>query len=213
MTARDPFVAVVVGTPVERVEDQPLLRGKGSYVDGQRREGMLHAAILRSAVPHGRIRSLNADAARKMPGVHAVITAQDIAQRSNGKAPPPPLRLAPMPELVPYEQPVIAQDKVRYVGEPIAVVVAESLAQAEDALDAIELDIESLDPVPDWHAAASDAVRLHEGHSNVAMKYTAAKGDAKSVKAPYTRKETMRVQRHSAVTMEPRGLLANWDGA
>ncbi len=202
-----------VGKPVERIEDQRLLRGRGSYVDDQAREGMLHAAILRSAVPHGRIRGLDTAAARAMPGVHAVITAQDVAERSNGKVPTTPLRLAPMPELVPYEQPVIAQERVRYVGEPIAVVVAESLALAEDALEAIELDIEPLDPVADWRASREDKVRLHEGHSNVAMTYTASKGDAKAVRAPYARKEKLRVQRHSAVTMEPRGLLAAWDGA
>ncbi|HYD57096.1 MAG TPA: xanthine dehydrogenase family protein molybdopterin-binding subunit [Burkholderiales bacterium] len=202
-----------VGKPVERIEDQRLLRGRGSYVDDQVREGMLYAAILRSSVPHGRIRGIDTAAARKMPGVHAVITAKDVADRSDGKVPTTPLRLAPMPELVPYEQPVIAQHLVRYVGEPVAVVVAESLALAEDALEAIELDIEPLDPVADWRASREDKVRLHEGHSNVAMTYTASKGDAKTVKAPYVRKEKFRVQRHSAVTMEPRGLLAAWDGA
>ena len=71
-----------------------------------------------------------------MPGVHGVFTAADIAQSSTGSVPKIPLRLSPLPELVPFEQPVIAEKKVRYVGEPIALVVADSLALAEDALDA-----------------------------------------------------------------------------
>src|SRR5213079_52154 len=105
------------------------------------------------------------------------------------------------PELVPFEQPVIADRKVRYVGEPVALVVAESLAQAEDALEAIELDIEPLPAAADRHGG------------ELAIVYTATKGDALSIKAPYVRKERFAVQRHTAVCLEPRGLLADWDGA
>ena len=104
-----------------------------------RSERMLHAVILRSSVAHGRIRSIDTAAARARPGVHAVITAADI-----GEVPTIPLRQEPLPASKRYEQPVIAVDKVRYVGEPIAVVVADSAALAEDALEAIVVDIEPL---------------------------------------------------------------------
>ena len=113
---------------------------------------MLHAVVLRSPVAHGRIRRIDATAARAMPGVHAVVTAADIG----GHVPVIPLRLANLPEFKNYLQPVIAHDKVRYVGEPVAVVVAETQGQAEDALEAIELDIERLPALPDRHAAARD---------------------------------------------------------
>ena len=188
-----------IGKPVERFEDLRLLRGRGSFVDDQHAEGMLHAAILRSTVAHGRIRAIAVEKARAMPGVHAVFTAQDVAK--GGPVPTIPLRLAPLPELVPYEQPVIAQREVNYVGEPLALVVADSPAQAEDALDAIELDLEPLAAVVDCH------------QGRLAITYTAAKGDALGAQAPYRRKERLAVQRHTAVCMEPRGLLATWDGA
>lgn len=189
----------MIGKPLERFEDLRLLRGRGSYVDDQHAEGMVHAAILRSPVAHGRIRSLRSDSAKALPGVHAVLTAQDIAK--GGAVPTIPLRLAPLPELVPFEQPVIASREVNYVGEPIAVVIADTVALAEDAIDAIELDIEALPAV----------VNCREGR--LAIQYTATKGDALSASAPYRRKERFAVQRHTAVCMEPRGLLATWDGA
>src|SRR5439155_6701056 len=150
-----------------------------------------------SLVAHGRIKTIDSVSARKMPGVHAVFPAADVGS----PVPTVPLRLAPLPELVPFEQPVIAAQEVRYVGEPIAVVVADTLAQAEDALDAIELDIEPLPAVVDCH------------HGRLAITYTATKGDALGAAAPYRRKERLAVQRHTAVCMEPRGLLAARDGA
>jgi aerobic carbon-monoxide dehydrogenase large subunit len=186
-----------VGQPVERIEDLRLLRGRGEYVDDLHRDGMLHAALLRSSVPHGRITFLDVEKAKAMPGVRGVLTARDMPEG----VPTIPLRLAPLPELEKYEQPVIAHKEVRYVGEPIAVVLADTLAQAEDALEAIELEIEPLPVAADRHAGA------------LAIKYTATKGDALSVKAPYARRERFSVQRHTAVCMEPRGLLAHWDGA
>ena len=113
-----------VGSPVERIEDLRLLRGRGQYVDDLAPEGLLHAVILRSAVAHGRIRSIDAAAALARPGVVAVITAADIG----AAVPTIPLRQEPLPALRQYEQPVIAHRKVRYVGEPLAVVLAESAA-------------------------------------------------------------------------------------
>jgi carbon-monoxide dehydrogenase large subunit len=189
----------MIGEPLQRFEDLRLLRGRGSYVDDQHAEGMLHAAILRSPVAHGRIRSLNLEKARSMAGVRGIFTADDVGK--GGKVPTIPLRLAPLPELVPFEQPVIARGEVNYVGEPIAVALADTLAIAEDALEAIELEIEPLPAVVDCR------------QGRLAIRYTAKKGDALAASAPYRRKERFAVQRHTAVCMEPRGLLATWDGA
>src|SRR5271155_3678895 len=163
-----------IGSPVERLEDRRFLRGTGTYVGDLSRPGLLYAAILRSPQAHGRIRSIDAAAALTLPGVHAVITAVQIGS----PVPRIPIRLQPLPVLVPYHQPVIAERKVRYVGEPIAVVLADSAAIAEDALDAIGVDIEQLPPVVDRHAAATGgALLFEETGTNLAIKYTAAKGD------------------------------------
>ncbi len=199
-----------VGSPVERIEDLRFLRGRGQYVDDLTREGLLHAVILRSSVAHGRIRSIDAAAARARPGVRAVITAADIGD----PMPTIPMRQEPLPALRQYEQPVIAQSKVRYVGEPLAVVVAESAALAEDALDAILVDIESLPAVADRDAARrGDSILFEAAGTNLASTMTAVRGDAGEAfkTAPYVRRERFKVQRHAAVPMEPRGLLAQWD--
>ena len=143
--------APLIGRPVERAEDRRFLTGAGKFVDDLHRERMLHAVVLRSSVAHGRITRVDASAAVARPGVHAVITAAEIG----ADIPVIPLRLANLPEFKPYLQPVIAKDKVRYVGEPIAVVVAETQALAEDALEAIAVDIEPLPAVADRHAAAA----------------------------------------------------------
>jgi len=198
-----------VGSPIERVEDFRFLTGRGQYIDDLVSERMLHAVILRSSVAHGRIRAIDAAAARARPGVHAVITAADI-----GDVPNIPLRQEPLPALKRYEQPVIATDKVRYVGEPLAVVIADSVALAEDALEAIAVDIEPLPAVADRDAARRDDVILFENAgTNLASTITAVRGDADAAfkDAPYVRREHFRVQRHAAVPMEPRGLLADWD--
>ena len=201
-----------VGSPVERLEDLRLLKGRGQYVDDLSREGLLHAVILRSAFAHGRIRAIDAAAARARPGVVAVITAAEIGD----SVPTIPLRQEPLPALLQYQQPVIATRKVRYVGEPITVVVAESAALAEDALDAIVVDIEPLPAVADRAGARNGDVLLFEASgSNLASTLTAVRGDVERAfrDAPYIRRERFKVQRHSAVPMEARGLLAEWDAA
>jgi aerobic carbon-monoxide dehydrogenase large subunit len=174
------------------------------------RADLLHAAILRSPVAHGRIRAIDAAAALAQPGVHAVITAADIG------APVPriPIRLQPLLVLEPFHQPVIAFEKVRYVGEPIAVALAESAALAEDALQEIRVDIEQLPAVVELRGATKgDALLFEETGANLAIKYTAVKGDPDPVwaRADYVRRERFNVQRHTAVMMEPRGVLAEWD--
>jgi carbon-monoxide dehydrogenase large subunit len=201
-----------IGAPIERREDLRFVRGRGQYVDDLAPEGMLYAVILRSSVAHGRIRSIDASAALEIPGVHAVITAEDMPDG------PPiiPMRLQPLPDFKPFEQPVIAADKVRYVGEPVAVVIADSAAIGEDALEAIAVDIESLPPVTDREGAISDASVLFEPKgTNLALKFRAERGDAAAAfqDAPYRRRERFKTQRHYGLTMEPRGVLAEWDAA
>jgi len=201
---------ILIGSAIERVEDLRLLRGRGQFVDDLARENLLHAVILRSSVAHGRIRSIDAAAARTRPGVHAVITAAEIGTA----IPTIPLRQDSSPAFKPFEQPVIAYDKVRYVGEPLAVVLAETAAAAEDALDAIDVAIDPLPAVVTSAAASTDQSLLFDGAgTNRALTLTGVRGDAASafVDAAYVRREKFAVQRHAAVPMEPRGLLAEWD--
>jgi carbon-monoxide dehydrogenase large subunit len=202
----------LIGQPVARAEDPRFIRGAGTFVDDMSVPGMLHAVILRSSMAHGRIRSIDASAARAMPGVHSVITASDIGEQ----VPLIPLRLANLPEFKGYLQPVIATGKVRYVGEPIAVVLAETRSRAEDALEGVLVDIEALPPVPDRHAAAQDRSLLFEDSgSNRAVRYAVAFGnaDAAFARAEYTRRESFRCHRLAGLPMETRGLLADWDAA
>jgi aerobic carbon-monoxide dehydrogenase large subunit len=201
-----------VGQPIERLEDFRFVRGRGQYVDDLARTDMLHAAILRSAVAHGRIRTIDVSRAKKVPGVHAVITAADLGDA----IPLVPMRLQPMPEFEAFGQPVMARDKVRYVGEALAMVLADSAGVAEDALSAIEVDIEPLPAVANWQSAAKNETLLFENkNSNITMKFRAVLGDAAAAfkDAPYTRRESFSTQRHTALPMEPRGLLAEWDAA
>lgn len=189
-----------VGRPIERVEDSRLLRGRGRYLDDIVREGQVYAAILRSSVGHGLIRRIDVAAARAMPGVVTVLTAADIG------APIPviPARAFPNAGMEMFCQPVIAHDKVRFVGEPIAVVVADTPARAEDALGFVEVEIEPLDP----------AAALFEQHgSNDAFMYRSSRGDIENAfrRADYTRRERLYVHRHTGITMETRGVLSEWD--
>jgi carbon-monoxide dehydrogenase large subunit len=207
-----PAARALIGRSVDRAEDLRLLTGAGKYVDDLQRDGMLHAAVLRSPLAHGRIIRLDAAAALATERVHAVITAADVGAR----VPLIPLRLAHLPEFESYLQPVIATDKVRYVGEPVAVVVAESPALAEDALEAIELEIEALPALPDRHGAALGTGLLFESTGgNRAVRYSVSFGDADAAfaRAPYTRRESFRCHRLTGVPLETRGLIAEWNAA
>src|ERR1700733_8039482 len=168
-------VNAFVGQPIERLEDFRFVRGRGQYVDDLARNDMLHAAILRSSIAHGRIRAIDVSRAKKVPGVYAVITAADLCDA----IPLVPMRLQPMPEFEAFGQPVMARDKVRYVGEALAMVLADSAGVAEDALSAIEVDIEPLPAISTWQGAARNETLLfeHKG-SNLTMRFRAVLGDA-----------------------------------
>ncbi|HEY6541221.1 MAG TPA: xanthine dehydrogenase family protein molybdopterin-binding subunit, partial [Ktedonobacteraceae bacterium] len=124
------------GAPVQRLEDPRLLRGRGNFVDDIDLPEMLHAAVLRSTQAHARILSIDPGAAWSLPGVHLVLTAQDLGEV-----------LEPSPLLVPHAaltqprtQLPLARNEVRYVGEAVALVVADSRYIAEDALDLIDVE-------------------------------------------------------------------------
>ncbi len=200
----------LIGSPIERLEDLRFLRGRGEYVDDLARPGLLHAAILRSSVAHGRIRGVDVAAARALAGVQCVITAKEIGN----PVPRVPMRLQPLPDFEPFAQPVMAETKVRYVGEALALVLAETPGIAEDALGLIEVDIEPLPAVADRHASAkNESLLFEETGGNRAITFRAVRGDAAAAfaGAPYVRRECFRTQRHMALPMEPRGLLAEWD--
>ncbi len=202
----------LVGAAMKRTEDLRFVRGAGEYVDDIRRADQLYAVILRSPIAHGHIRKIGTVRAAALPGVHRIITARELGQ----PVPVVPIRLQPMPSLVPFHQPVLASEKVRYAGEPVAMVLAESIGIAEDAAAAIDLDIEELPAITDRYVSGEDRVLLFEAHGgNSPVTYRATLGDADAAfkDAHYTRAEKFRVHRHAAVPMEPRGLLAEWDAA
>src|SRR5262249_15366834 len=147
------------------------------------------AVVVRSSAAHGLIKAIDTTAAGKMSGVHAVYTGRDVARENHGKSPTIPLRLAPLTQLTPFEQDVIAVDRVRYVGECLAIVVAETQAQAEDAASRIDLTIEDLPAVPHCRAAARGETLLFPAHgTNAAITYVAEKGNARNAVGPYVRR-------------------------
>jgi carbon-monoxide dehydrogenase large subunit len=201
---------IYVGAPVERVEDLRFLRGRGTFLDDLARPGQWHAAFVRSPRAHGTIRSIDIRHALAMRGVHAVLTGADIAP-----VPTIPFR-RPNPTIAPYAQPVIATSVVRYVGEPVAMVLADAPALAEDAAHAVELDIAPLPVVADRARSVAGSTLLFPGTtSNCATTFTAEIGDVAAAfsDAPHVRRECFAVQRQTAFPMETRGLLAEWDAA
>lgn len=199
-----------IGRPMERVEDLRMLRGRGTYVADVNRPNQLYAVILRSSVAHGTIKSIDVSEALALSGVHRVLTGKDLGN----KVPVIPLRLQPLPQLEAFHQPVLADGKVRYVGEPIAVVVAESQALAEDAAERVALEIDTLLPIANHSHAESKRSLLFEQHgSNVAITWKAFKGNADEAfeQAHYVGRGSFKVQRHAAMFMEPRGFVADWD--
>jgi carbon-monoxide dehydrogenase large subunit len=201
----------MIGHAVKRKEDPRLLTGRGKYAADVRLPGMLHAAVLRSPHAHARVVAVRTERALALPGVTAVITAADLGRVGNI-----PVRLGPRPSLVACLQPPLARERARYVGEPVAVVVAVSRYVAEDALDLVEVDYEPLTVVRDWEAAlAPDAPVLHDalGSGNVVERLACRTGDAERAlrEADVRIRRRFAVQRHTGVPMETRGLTAAFD--
>lgn len=189
-----------------RVEDRRLLTGQGTFVDDVTAPGQLSAAFVRSTQPHARIRSIDASAARAVPGVVAVLTADDLADRVTPmqQVGPPGLRT---PSFLP-----LAQNKVRFVGDPVAVVIAESRYIAEDGCDLVEVEYEALEVVPDADHALGDGAPLvwEELGENVAYSDEWDYGDFDAAFAAADRvvHETFVQSRQAAAPMETRGGLA-----
>src|SRR5262245_53682888 len=130
----------LIGSPIRRLEDRRFLQGRGEYVGDIKRPGMLHAVVLRSMVAHGYLRAVDAAAALTLSGVHAVITAADLGP----VIPVIPIRAQKFPSTDPFRQPPLAHGAVRYVGEPVALVVADTIEIANDAAAVVAVDIEML---------------------------------------------------------------------
>jgi len=204
-----------IGERVRRNEDARLLTGRALFVDDVRLEGMVHVAFLRSQHAHARLVRVDATAARGRPGVVAVYTAADLGDywRPGPLLVPPP----PIAGLVfnACTQVPLARDKLRHVGEPIAMVVAESRYLAEDALDDITVDAEPLPAVVDLENALRDgAPRVHEHlPSNVAAHAIQRKGDYAEAKRRAHRviKRRFRYDRGASAAIENRAVAAHWD--
>ncbi len=203
MTERAKFV----GRSVPRLEDRPLLTGKGMFAADVSFPGQWIMRVIRSPVAHGTLKSVDVSAALALAGVHAVWTAADVAH-----IPPIPFRLTGLKQLEPYRQRVLASEKVRYVGEPVAVVFAESQYVAEDAADLVELDIE---PLPALVEATAEPGAFEPGlmtEPSVIWKgygdIDAAFRDAHAVVSL-----ELSVGRHTGVPMETRGAIARYDEA
>jgi carbon-monoxide dehydrogenase large subunit/6-hydroxypseudooxynicotine dehydrogenase subunit gamma len=184
----------VIGTRLPRKEDPRLLRGRGRFGDDISAPGQLWARVVRSGTAHGKIRRLDVAQAARAPGIARVITAADV---------PPlkiPVRLTVKgADLSQHLQPVLAADTVRYVGEPLAVVVGDDPYRAEDAAELVEIDIDEAPPVLDACAAKNTAAELDVGYGDTEAAFAAA--------AHVVRIE-LAIGRHSGVPLEPRCLLA-----
>ncbi len=199
-----------IGAPVRRREDVRFLTGRATFVDDVKLPQMLHAAILRSPHAHARILSIETTEAKAIRGVVRIFTSQDLAAWNA----PIPMRSTKLPGLEKYLQHPLAQGKVRYVGEPLAVIVAESRYLAEDALDAIEVSYEAEPAVVDLSDALRNEVLVHEqSGTNLAAVREISIGDvAKAFEdAEYVRREEFQVHRHTGNPLETRGLVAQFD--
>jgi carbon-monoxide dehydrogenase large subunit len=198
-----------------RAEDPRILTGRGRYVDDISEPGMLHAAFLRSQVPHGRLVSVDVSEARELPGVVAVYTGEDMARLSEPGRAGAAIGMTQMPNLKSPAYYSLATDRVRYVGDPIAMVVAEDRYIAEDALELIVEEIEPLEPVVTYEDALDPTkpALYDEVGDNIAFQGDMALGDVDSAFARADRviKATVSVHRHQPVPMECRGIVAIWD--
>jgi len=199
-----------IGQARPRKEDRRFLSGTGKYVADIKLADMAYAAILRSPQAHARIRAIRTDAARAMPGVLAVYCAADFNELRRI-----PMRLAPREALQKCFQTPIARERVRYVGEPVAMVVATSRYVAEDALELLEADYEALPIIGDVdQGRRAGAAFIHPSlEGNVAERIVMRVGEpeAAMAQAPVRIRRTFKVQRHTGVPIETRGVLAAYD--
>ncbi|MGA7152879.1 MAG: xanthine dehydrogenase family protein molybdopterin-binding subunit [Pseudolabrys sp.] len=206
-----------IGQPVRRSEDPKLVRGEGCYADDFNRPGQIYAVIVRSREAHGILRAISTDAAKAMPGVLGIYTAADLSAYGPLKC-NMPLKSRDGSPIHYMPRPALAGDKVRYVGDPVVCVVAETVAQAKDAAEAVAIDIDPLPVV----LTPSDAVKagaplvFDAVPNNIALDYhygDAAKVAEAFAKAKHvTRLETSN-QRMVVNAMEPRAAIGEYDTA
>jgi len=208
-----------VGQPVRRKEDDTLVRGKGKYTDDFNLPGQAYAWIVRSSHAHGILRGIDTTAARKVPGVLGVWTGTDLSAANYGPFTCGlPLKNRDGTPLLQTNRTALMTDKVRYVGDPVAFVVATTLAQARDAGEAVVLDIDPLPAVTDPAEAAQPGAPQLYDHipNNVALDYhfgDAAKVEAAFASAAHVTKLDITNTRVAVVAMEPRAALASYDKA
>ncbi len=197
-----------IGRSAKRLEDRPLLTGRGCFAADVKAEGQLTMRIVRSPVAFARLRAIETAEAAALPGVVAVWTASDVED-----LPPVDFRMTRIPGLEPYRQPVLARDFVRYVGEPVAAVFALDQYVAEDAADLVFLDLDELEPrldpvaeptlfQPGLSDLATEPARIRKGYGDL---------DAAFAAADLTVELEVAVGRHTGVPMETRGALAVHD--
>lgn len=206
----------VFGQSIPRNEDPYLLTGQAKFIDDIELPGMLHAAFYRSDYAHARIKKIDVSEARKLPGVIAVYTAEDFGEFVR----PGPLQVPPPTAIkgsIFHARPLmpIAKDKVRYSGEPLAVIIAENRYIAEDAMDYIVAELEPLPAVTDLEKALEPGAPLvHEDlESNLAALVKQERGNYEeaAAKADVVIKKKIYVDRGAGAAMENRGLVVNWD--
>ena len=200
-----------IGAPIRRGEDIRFLTGKATFIDDVKLPGMLYAAVLRSPHAHARIKAVDVSEALKLTGVVSVLTFADLPAGVK----PIPLRMYQLDGLDRFLQYPLARSKVAYVGEPVALVAAVDRYVAEDGADLIQVEYEPLEVVPNVEAALRGDVIIHEEQgTNVAGGHHVKLGDVDGAfrEAEYTRKEVLRVHRHTGNPMETRGLVASYDG-
>ena len=185
-----------VGRSVTRLEDAPMLTGRGRYAADVSFSRELHMRVVRSSHAHARIVAIDAGAARELPGCVAVWTSEDVAE-----IPPIDFRSTRVQGLEPHRQPVLARDRVRYVGEPVAVVFAEDPYLAEDAADLVTMEVEEL-PVVLSADRGTEAAVIRKGYGDIEAAFRAA----------HTVVDLdLSIGRHSGVPLETRGAIARYD--
>ena len=203
----------LIGEPVERREDARLLTGRARFIDDIHLPGMLHAAVLRSPHAKARFTRIDARAALALPGVHAVITHEDLG---SANAPMPLLNEDPG-FIHPRTHQALAPGQVRFVGEAVALVVADSRYLAEDALDLIAVDYAPEAAAVDLVAAAEPGAPLvhDDTDSNIACRTADRSGDIESAfaAADFVLREELRPERGAAQPMETRGVVARYDAS
>ncbi|HWB48512.1 MAG TPA: xanthine dehydrogenase family protein molybdopterin-binding subunit [Stellaceae bacterium] len=205
-----------IGQPVKRFEDRRLLSGLGHFQNDNNLPGQLHAFVLRSPHAHARIRSMDLSAARAAPGMQLILTADDLVEAKLGAMGVPFQRKRPDGSpMFARAHLGLAQGTVRYVGEPIALVVADTLAQAKDAAELIAIDFAPLPSVTDTAAAAEGKIAVWpdcpDNISNLFEAGNKAAADAAFAGAAHIVKRRYVISRVYAHFMEPRGAIGTWD--